>query len=74
VGKQPPKIQAPVKINGKVVGQITINPDGTFEGKLTDRLTHVLWVSYLESGYSDSISLHPTLIPAIEAGKQETKD
>lgn len=74
VKKQPPKIQAPVKMNGKIVGKITINPDGTFEGELTDRLTHVLWASYLECGYSDSVSIYPNLIPAIEAGSPEDKD
>jgi len=66
VKKQPSKIQAPVKINGAVVGRVTINPDGTFEGELTDRLTHVLWASFLEFGYSDSIAIHPNLIPSTD--------
>lgn len=65
--KEPPKIVAPLKINDKTIGDIVINPDGSFEGRIHDRLTHVLWASYLACGYSDSMSLYPNLTPSVEA-------
>lgn len=65
----PPKIRSLLKLNGATIGDVTINPDGSFEGKITDRLTHVLWAAYLVEGFSDSLTLHPNIIPAIETKK-----
>jgi hypothetical protein len=67
VKEEPPKVLAPLKVKGVVVGDIVINPDGSFEGRISDRLTHVLWVAFLRDGYSDSMSLSPNIAPAIEA-------
>lgn len=63
---EPPKVRSLLKTNGKTIGEIAINPDGSFEGRITDRLTHVLWVAYLVEEFSNSMSLHPNVVSAIE--------
>lgn len=67
MSKEPPKIRSPLKVNDAVIGEITINPDGSFEGRIKDRLTHALWVAYLVEGLGDGMALHPYMKPAIES-------
>lgn len=66
MSEEPPRIVAPLKVNNKTIGDIVINPDGSFEGRIHDRLTHVLWVAYLVYGVSTSMLICPNLTPAIE--------
>jgi len=66
MSKEPPKINAPLRINGKTVGDILVNPDGSFEGRIHDRLTHVLWAAFLAEGVAEGMTLVPIVTPAVE--------
>jgi hypothetical protein len=59
-----PTIWAQLK-NGKiVVGDIVVNPDGTFSGRIHNQDMHFAMMQVLSAGMADGISLIANIIPA----------
>lgn len=61
---QIPRIVAPLKARGITIGSITIEPDGSFTGRLGDTNMHLAMAQIMREGLADGVLLTANTVPA----------
>jgi hypothetical protein len=60
-----PRVNALLKVDDYVIGEITINPDGSFKGTIEDGAIHATMVVLLRDGLADGVVIKPNVVPAV---------